>query len=401
VLFRSKVIDLGVATTPTAGLMVRHHSAHAGLVITASHNPAQWNGFKAIDSTGAAFPPEKAARFVELFDQNATVSCAHDEITSPSHDQTSAHVHVSSVLDAVGALRPIEAIQEAKFKIVIDSVNASGVRAASMLSQALGCELVHIHADESGVFPHTPEPIAENLGGLCDAVKAHGAIAGFAQDPDADRLAVVDERGVFIGEEYTLVLCAMSVLSAMPKEDAAGCVLVANLSTSRMLEDVAAMYGARVARSPVGEANVVRLMREHGSVLAGEGNGGVIWPAVVSIRDSISTLALVLSLLAETGSTISELVARIPSYAIVKRKTPIQEGLAERAMDAAKSLVDGASIDMQDGVRIDFDSADGGRAWLHVRASNTEPILRLIAEAPSADEANEILDRAEAAISAS
>lgn len=395
-----RVIDLGVATTPTAGLMVVHHGAHAGLVVTASHNPSEWNGLKAIDATGAALHPDEAKRFVELYHDGATVESGFDSIGERSHDMTAAHVHVSTVLEAVGALRPIDAIKDAGFTIVVDSLNASGACAVKLLADALGCTLVHEGGSDSGVFQHTPEPIAENLVSLCDAVRRGSARVGFAQDPDADRLAIVDENGTYIGEEYTLALCVMSVLSAMKPEDAEGRVLVANLSTSRMLEDVAAKFGARVLRAPVGEANVVRVMRERGALIGGEGNGGVVWPRVVSIRDSVASIALVLSLMAATGKAVSELVATIPNYAIVKRKTPIREGLAERALGVTRSLIEGASVDTQDGVRLDFD-VEGGGAWLHVRASNTEPILRLIAEAPTRAQADAILDQAEAAISSS
>jgi len=394
------VIDLGVATTPTAGLMVGRHGADAGLVITASHNPAEWNGFKGIDRTGAALAPDKAARFIAIYHAGENQSGQSAAAADTQHDQTAAHEHVSRVLEAVGALRPLEQIKDAGFKVVVDSLNASGVRAVKLLCDALGCELVHIGDEDTGVFLHTPEPTRENLVGLCDAVRESGAVVGFAQDPDADRLAIVDGHGEYIGEEFTLALCAKSVLGSMKPENARGQTLVANLSTSRMLEDVAEAFGARVLRSPVGEANVVRMMREHGAVIAGEGNGGVIWPEVVSIRDSISSIALVLSLMAATGRSVSQLVAEIPSYAIVKRKTAIREGLAERALAAARTLIEGAEVDSQDGVRLDF-PVEGGKAWLHVRESNTEPILRLIAEAPTQTQAEEILDNAERAITSS
>jgi len=395
-----RVIDLGVATTPTAGIMVRHHAADAALVITASHNPAEWNGFKAIDSTGAAFAPESAERFIALYHANENTGDPNQEPAIIEHDHTAAHVHVAMVLDAIKAIRPLEAIQNAAFTIVVDSLNASGVSAARLLSDALCCDLVHLGSDDTGIFQHTPEPTRENLGDLCAAVRERGAAIGFAQDPDADRLAIVDENGEYIGEELTLALCAKGVLGAMPPDRARGQILVANLSTSRMIDDVAETFGARVLRAPVGEANVVRMMREHGAAIGGEANGGVIWPAVVNIRDSISSIALVLSLMAETGKSVSQLVREIPSYAIVKRKTPIREGLAASALAAARTLIDGAEVDEQDGVRLDF-AVDGGKAWLHVRESNTEPILRLIAEAPTQPQADEILDGAERAISAS
>jgi phosphomannomutase len=284
----------------------------------------------------------------------------------------------------------------------------------------LQCELVHLGADDGGVFPHAPEPTKENLQGLCAAMAKLNADVGFAQDPDADRLAIVDERGEYIGEEYTLALAAESLLSAPGRgRPRGGPVLVANLSTSRMIDDIAAAHGARVVRTPVGEANVVEAMKRekaagHDVVLGGEGNGGVIWPRVTYVRDSLSAMALVLALMARTGKKVSELVASIPAYAIEKRKVDLaRKEDAKPAIDklAAAYGRGGAgpmpaggnransetghrtsgTIDLQDGIRIDWPDR---RAWLHVRASNTEPIMRLIAESPSAADSRAILDEA-------
>jgi len=277
-------------------------------------------------------------------------------------------------------------------KCVVDSVNSSGVEAVREL---LGDRLVHhVGAGTSGLFPHTPEPTRENLTSLCEFVTRKHADVGFAQDPDADRLAIIDERGRYIGEEYTLVLAAEAVLGALVERggpDAArGKVMVINLSTSRMIEDVAAKYGARVLRAAVGEANVVELMKKEGAVLGGEGNGGVIWPKVTYIRDSLTSIALVIGLLARTGKTVSQLVSEIPSYAIVKKKVDLPDlskaapALAAVKQRFASQVTSGAAtIDEQDGVRVSF----GSEGWLHVRASNTEPILRLIAEAPTVEKA--------------
>lgn len=394
-----RVIDIGVAMTPTAGHAVVSRKADAGLVVTASHNPAQWNGLKSIDSTGAALAPEKAAQFIDLFHENARPEGKSPGVTDIAFAPGATSEHVADVVAALREPGPIDAIREAKFRVVVDSVNASGAEAVRLLAKELGFQLVHLNDSDSGVFPHTPEPTAENLTGLCEALREKEGDVGFAQDPDADRLAIVDEKGAYIGEEYTLALCARSLLETMDASEACTSVLVANLSTSRMIEDVAAAYGASVERSSVGEANVVKLMRARGACIGGEGNGGVIWPRVVSIRDSIGSMALVLRLMASTGKTVSQLVKESPAYAIVKRKTPIREGLADVAMERTRTLIEGADIDTQDGVRLDFDTDSGGRGWLHVRPSNTEPILRLIAEAPSEAEANAILDRAGEAIS--
>jgi phosphomannomutase len=250
-----------------------------------------------------------------------------------------------------------------------------------MLLETLGVELVHLYAEPTGQFPHTPEPTRENLTGLCEAVREHGADIGFAQDPDADRLAVVDEAGRYIGEEYTLALAALHVLSRTPGP------AVANLSTSRMLDDLAERYGGHVIRTPVGEANVAAAMREHQAVIGGEGNGGVIWPPIACVRDSLGGMALLLELLAGRDQPLSRIVADIPAYAIVKTKQPIAPGGAEGILQRLADRYADEKLDTQDGVRIDRD-----RGWVHVRPSNTEPILRVIAEAPDQSAAEALID---------
>lgn len=386
------VIDLGVATTPTVGVAVREHEAAGGLVVTASHNPAAWNGLKPITAAGRAPTPDEAARLLEFFTAGRSSHVSVDELGDVDADGAATHTHVARVLDALVSVAPLERIKARGFAIAVDSVNASGVVGAMLLADALGCALTHRHADESGVFPHAPEPTRENLsgaGGLCDAVRSGRCDVGFAQDPDADRLAIIDEHGEYIGEEYTLALAAEAVLRAA---DTPGRALAANMSTSRMIDDVAGRFGARVLRTPVGEAHVAGAVDEHGAALGGEGNGGVIWPGVVLIRDSLGAIALVLGLLATTGRTVSECVAALPSYAILKRKAPIGSGGAGAALDAIAAQWPEGAVDRRDGVRLDF---AGERAWLHVRPSNTEPIIRLIAEAPEQSRAARLLDQAE------
>jgi len=298
-------------------------------------------------------------------------------------------------------------------RVVVDSVNSSGADAARDLLAALGVQAVQLAGDGSGVFPHTPEPTAENLsvaGGLMDAVPGLKAQVGFAQDPDADRLALIDEHGRYIGEEYTLALAVESLLSADPTR-AAGAVLAANLSTSRMIDDVAAKHGARVVRTAVGEANVVAGLLEAGqrALIGGEGNGGVIWPEATYVRDSLGSMALVLSLMARTGQTIGQLADAIPSYAIVKTKTPLaSKADAAPAVEAVARAFADQRVDTADGVRVDWEDlpsefgagsqGGGGFGWVHVRASNTEPIMRLIAEAPTEAQARGILAAAEKVI---
>ncbi|MCB9848619.1 MAG: phosphoglucosamine mutase [Phycisphaeraceae bacterium] len=385
-------VNLDVAMTPSVGLMTRRLGADGGVVITASHNPGQWNGIKCLDATGAALPPEEAARLVQAFHDGAESGPGRSGSLEENPD--AARIHADVVLEAIAGIIPIDRIRERRFRVVLDSVNASGRIAGPMLLDALGCELTHLGASDSGVFEHPPEPTEAHLGGLCAKVRDAGADIGFAQDPDADRLAILDERGAYIGEEHTLVLAARALFGADP---ARAPRVAVNLSTSRMIDDFLTEIGGEVVRTPVGEANVVAGMRREACQLGGEGNGGVIWPRVVEIRDSLGAMGLVLALLARTGSPLSGIVASYPSYAIVKRKVDTREGLAPTAVAAIEARYRDQRLDTSDGVRVDFEST---RSWLHVRASNTEPIMRLIAEAPDTPTAEAILDEAGAEIAA-
>lgn len=398
------VIDLGVAMTPTVGFAADLHKADGGVVITASHNPQQWNGLKAIVRNAAARGPDAAApaaamadEIIAMFRAGGGKPVGWKGLGTPSGDDQAAVRHVKHVLDSVDAhVADIDNIAEAGFKVVLDSVNGSGVGPGRHLLESLGVEqLTHLGGEPTGLFPHTPEPTRDNLTGLAEAVRRSGADIGFAQDPDGDRLAIVDERGEYIGEEYTLVLAAEALLSAA---HGPGASVAVNLSTSRMIDDVAKKHNAKVWRTAVGEANVVSAMKANGCVMGGEGNGGVIFPPVTYIRDSLSAMAMVLALLAKTGEKrkLSEIIAQMPSYAIEKRKVdlPAREA-AGPAVEKIAAAYKSQRVDRQDGVRVDFDA---DRAWLHVRASNTEPIMRLIAEAPTAEAARRILDEAAAVI---
>lgn len=384
-----RAVQLGVVTTPTTAVMVNHLNASGGIVITASHNPIEWNGLKFLTSRGAAPAKAQAEQIIDRFRAAAPDQSHSASTAAPQAEVESAHdVHVSRVLACVD----VGAIKSRRLRVVLDSVNGSGCVAGRLLLERLGAEVIHLNGEPTGVFAHTPEPMRENLTELAEQVAATGADIGFAQDPDADRLAVVDERGHYIGEEYTFALAAEEILS----QAGPGRAVAVNLSSSRMIDDVAARHGARVIRTPVGEANVVEAMIRSNCVAGGEGNGGIIWPRVCLVRDSLSGMALILSLLARRAATLSQVVASMPAYAIEKAKTPIRPGLAERAMTALAQRHRAANLDRQDGLRIDW--PDQG-AWLHVRASNTEPILRLIAEAPSPDRARAILLEAQELIS--
>lgn len=376
------VVDLGVVTTPTVGVMTRELAAQGGLVITASHNPIEWNGIKCLDSNGLAPPTKLASRIIDRFKERRFDFVHADEVGSIGEDDRGSRIHVDRVLSIVDC----EAIRDKEFTVVLDSVNASGSVAGKMLLEELGCRLEHLNGEQTGLFAHDPEPIEENLRDLSSLVANTPDVAfGCAQDPDADRLAIVDENGIFLGEEYTLVLAALRMLQrrgAIP--------LVTNLSTSRMIDDLAARFpGASVKRTAVGEANVVEGMRSCGSPLGGEGNGGVIVPEVGWVRDSLAAMALVLELLATEGRSLSSIVDEFPKYSMLKMKLDLSSISGRSAIDPAleklRSHFASARITDVDGIRIDLDEG-----WAHVRASNTEPILRVITEASTPSDAKKL-----------
>ncbi len=364
-----RVIQLDIASTPATAFMVRHHKAAGGVVLTASHNPIIWNGIKFLTDEGLAPPKEQAERLFERFHRKDFQLVDIEGVHKPEIETAAADTHVNAVLATVDA----EKIKAKRFKVVLDSVNGAGGHEGRQLLDALGCEVVHINGEPTGIFAHTPEPLAENLTELCDVVAREKADIGFAQDPDADRLVMVDERGTFIGEEYTLALAARYFFAAHPGPAAA------NLSSSRMIDDLAAQAGGPCAvhRSPVGEANVVEAMKANGCVFGGEGNGGVIDPRVVPVRDSLVSIALALQLLADAEKPVSALVAEVPAYVMIKQKFECTRERIDKVLVAVRRQYADQNLNDADGIRIDFD-----RSWVHVRASNTEPIIRIIAEAP-------------------
>ena len=392
-----RVIDLGVVTTPSVAVMIGTHTAHGGMAITASHNPIIWNGLKCLNADGVAPPPHDASEVIRRFKEKDFQYAAVEALQPLARDDAANQTHVDRVL-ANMPQADVEAIRRAKVKVVLDSVNGAGCVAGATLLEALGCEVVHIHGEPTGLFAHTPEPTEENLHELAARTASEKAACGFAQDPDADRLAIIDEKGQYIGEEYTLVLAAKRVLawqrSALSGQRST--VLAANLSTSRMIDDLAAECGANVLRTAVGEANVVAAMKPHGdsAILGGEGNGGVIWPPVCWVRDSLSSMAIVLSLLVAEKKPLSAIVASMPKYAMIKHKFDLAKigGLAvvKPALEKVQKRFADARVSTLDGVRIDFDPPNVG--WVHLRPSNTEPIVRLIAEAKTDSRAWELID---------
>lgn len=443
-----QVVELGITTTPTAGYAVWHEQLNGCLIVTASHNPQEWNGLKAlvadvmeIETEDDPYPrPQGRAPTLAEADEIITIFRTGPRYVlqvfgqAMSRAEDAAFLHWDDVLWWYGSVARkagmgdghdqyrgiLSTVLGRRVRCVVDAVNSSGSTIAVPFLDAVG-DVIQMYCNGTGEFPHTPEPTRENLsgeGGLCDAVPGLKADVGFAQDPDADRLAIVDEKGNYIGEEYTLVLCAAALMEARKSGDldpfplATGTpVFVVNLSTSRMIDDVAAQYGAEVVRTPVGEANVVERMKQlrmagRDVVMGGEGNGGVIWPEVTYVRDSLSAMALTLALMARTGKAVSELVAMVDAmgpgkqgYCIIKRKAPLAS--KADAVPVVEHLAKvygreaGAVVDTQDGVRIDWPARG---VWAHVRASNTEPIMRVIVEAPTEAQAEDTAGSVEARI---
>lgn len=372
-----RVTQLGVVMTPTVGHAISTGGFDGGVCITASHNPPQWNGVKFLDRDGLAPDPKLAAEIATVRSQ-ARMTSAKAGFAPLAHDALAGRRHS----DAVRAALELDTTSLRGMRIVLDSVNGAGCMDTPDFLRALGCEVIHLNGEPSGDFAHLPEPIAENLGDLCAAVVTHKAALGLAQDPDADRLAIVDEHGHYIGEEYTLALSVLSVLSRRRGP------VAANLSTSRMIDAVAERYGCPVLRTPVGEANVARGMRSGGAIIGGEGNGGVIDPRITWVRDSLSAMSLVLQLLAATGKRLSALVDEIPRLAMIKQKFECPRARIDTAVAAVAREFAAERVNSTDGTRIDFH--DG---WVHLRASNTEPIVRIIAEARTRAAAEALIGR--------
>jgi phosphomannomutase len=374
------VTRLGLVMTPAVGRAIRDGQFAGGIVITASHNPEEWNGIKFLDNFGVAPDPGRMKRITEV--RSASPRSQPTRLGAEVLDSQAGSRHVAAVL----AAREVELAALKGLRVVLDSVNGAGCLHTPALLQALGCEVIHINGEPTGHFAHRPEPVRENLDELCAAVRQARAAVGFAQDPDADRLAIVDERGAYIGEEYTLALATRFVLSRRPGPAAA------NLSTSRLIDHVAARFRVPVVRTPVGESHVARAMLANQCVIGGEGNGGVIDPRVCYVRDSLSAMSLVLQLLAVTGKSVSQLVDELPRYAMIKQKYELPRERIKHAVEAVTRAFGDLQPNTADGLRVEF--PDG---WVHVRASNTEPILRIIAEAENEAHTNALIARVRAA----
>ncbi len=363
------VDDIGLASTPTVEMAVIDKKADGGIIVTASHNPGEWNALKLLNKHGEFLSEEDGKKIVDIADSEAIIYSGVDSLgkvrqVEPYHKQ-----HIQKILEL--PLVDTRAIKLAHFKIVIDCVNSVGAVILPELLNALGVdEIIQLNCNLNGIFPHDPEPIPENLSEICREVKDQGADLGFVVDPDVDRLAIVNEDGTLFGEEYTLVAVADYVLSNKPGNT------VSNLSSSRALKDLTENYDASYYVSPVGEVNVVKEMKKRNAVIGGEGNGGVIFPGLHYGRDALVGTALFLTHLAKKGIKCSQLRKSFPDYYISKTKLSIDHEFDINALISQLQIKYSTSvIDLADGIRIDME-----KEWIHVRKSNTEPVFRIIAE---------------------
>jgi len=381
------VVAIGIVPTPTVQIAVEQLHASGGISITASHNPVEWNGLKFLNETGMFLNAAENKRLVAIADRGNFSYSPWNKMGKHAHDDTFIGRHI----DMVTRLPYVHVgeIRKRRFKIVVDCVNAAGGVIVSRLLRGLGCTVIEMNCDVSGVFARNPEPIPENLKELCRRVRAEGADLGIAVDPDVDRLVLITERGEPFGEEYTITAVVDFILPRIRahkgsirlhgRDTNRSPSVVVNLSTTRAVDDVARKFGARVIRTPVGEINVARKMKEVGAIIGGEGSGGVILPEVHYGRDAIVGIALILQHLCEFGGTLSELKSTLPQYVITKSKVMVAQKNVDRLLDRIRRRNEKmGTVNVQDGLKIDF--AD---SWIHLRKSNTEPIIRIIAEAPS------------------
>ena len=375
------VIDLGLSTTPTVEIAVPLEKTDGGIILTASHNPKQWNALKLLNEKGEFLDAEQGAKILELAEKEDFEFAGVDDLGKVVSNDSYIDIHVDEVLDL--SLVDAETIKKAGFKVVVDGVNSTGGIAIPKLLKELGVEVVELYCEPTGHFPHNPEPLKEHLGDICKKVVEEKADFGIVVDPDVDRLAFISNEGEMFGEEYTLVACADYVLGKTPGDT------VSNLSSSRALRDITEKHGGKHRAAAVGEVNVVAEMKAGKAIIGGEGNGGIIYPESHYGRDALVGTALFLMLMAERGGTVADLRASYPSYFMGKKKIELTPGLdVDSLLDAIFTKYIGQEISRVDGVKIDFPEE-----WVHMRKSNTEPIIRIYTEAKSQKGADALADR--------
>ncbi|NNM23530.1 MAG: phosphoglucosamine mutase [Flavobacteriaceae bacterium] len=372
------VVDLGLSTTPTVEMAVTMEHADGGIILTASHNPKQWNALKLLNSAGEFLSADAGRKILDLADSGDISFSEVDSLGSIHRNDAYIDMHIDEILEL--PLVDVAAIKKAGFKVVVDGVNSTGGIAVPLLLDALGVQSVKLYCTPNGEFPHNPEPLKEHLTDLMKAVVEEKADFGIVVDPDVDRLAFVDEKGAMFGEEYTLVAVADYVLSQQKGNT------VSNMSSSRALRDITEKYGGSYTASAVGEVNVVAMMKETNAIIGGEGNGGIIYPELHYGRDSLVGIALFLSHLAQRNGAVSELRREYPSYFFSKQKIQLTPELdVDAVLKAIEKQYSSEEINTIDGVKIDFPEN-----WVHLRKSNTEPIIRIYAEAKSQEKADKL-----------
>jgi len=381
------VIDIGLAPTPTTLLSISQHDAAGAIVVTASHNPVEWNALKFASASGMFLDADEAREMWSYLSERPIPRATWDRLGKVSYDDGAVERHIEAVLGI--PYLDLEGLRGRRFRVALDCIRGAGAVILPRLLEALGCEVIGLNLEPDGHFPREPEPVSENLGELGELVRQSGADIGLATDPDADRLSIVSETGRPIGEDLTLALAAKLVLGKRVEP------VVTNLSTSRVLEDITTAAGATLYRAPVGEINVARRMEEVGAIIGGEGNGGVILPELHLTRDAMIAAALVLQFLLESGGTLEEELSELRSYSIVKDKLPRDAGPLEETYEILEADLGAPEVDKQDGLRLSWPDE---MRWLHMRPSGTEPILRIIAEAPTEDGAQELVNAAREAI---
>lgn len=375
------VIDLDLSTTPTVEIAVPLEEADGGIILTASHNPKQWNALKLLNEKGEFLNAEQGAKILAIAEKEDFTFADVDNLGTILKNDSYIDIHIDEVLNL--SLVDKEVIKAAKFKVVVDGVNSTGGIAIPKLLEELGVEVVKLYCDPTGHFPHNPEPLKEHLADICELVVKEKADFGIVVDPDVDRLAFISNDGEMFGEEYTLVACADYVLGKTKGNT------VSNLSSSRALRDITEKHGGTYEAAAVGEVNVVTKMKANNAVIGGEGNGGIIYPESHYGRDSLVGTALFLMLMAEKGGTVAELRASYPSYFMSKKKIQLTPGLdVDGILVAMADKYKNEDISTIDGVKIDF-----AENWVHLRKSNTEPIIRIYTEDKSQAEADKLADR--------
>ena len=375
------VIDLDLSTTPTVEVMVTHLNADGGIILTASHNPKEWNALKLLNAKGEFVSAQDGAEILATVDADNYIFADVDNLGTYETFDGAIDLHIEKILQL--PLVNVEAIKAKKFKVAIDAVNSTGGISIPNLLDKLGVEYIKMHCEPTGHFPHNPEPLKEHLGDICTKVIEEKADFGIVVDPDVDRLALIDEKGNMFGEEYTLVAVADYVLGKTPS------ATVSNLSSSRALRDITEKYEQTYSPSAVGEVNVVIEMKEIGALIGGEGNGGIIYPELHYGRDSLVGIALFLSHLAELNTTVSELRASYPAYFMAKKKIELTPEInVDELLIKVQELYKDEQINTVDGVKIDF-----ANEWVHLRKSNTEPIIRIYTESTTEENANLLADK--------